>query len=164
MEIIPNIHSIYICPNAGLAMESRHKVKVLAGVGIEGDRYALNLGAFSKSHPPKIRDITLITKTGIDIANLSLSSNGLLEFNLCETRRNIVIENLLPEELNALVGKVFFLGKLKLQGVELCEPCERPSKLANKKNFQSAYEHHGGIRAQVLEDGDLSVWDLLKTS
>ncbi len=162
MEKKPSIHSIYICPNAGLAMERRLQVKVLAGVGIEGDRYALSLGAFSKSYPPKIREITLITKAGIDIANHYLNSNGLLEFDYCETRRNIVIEGLLPDELNALVGKVFSLGKLKLQGVELCDPCERPSKLANKMNFQNAYENNGGIRAQVLEDGNLTVQDLLE--
>jgi hypothetical protein len=163
MEKIPYIHSIYVCQNAGLPMEGCEKVKVLAGIGIEGDRYALRLGAFSKSKPPKIRDITLITKTGIDTANHYLKLNNLLEFDISETRRNIVIENLLPNELNALVGKVFFLGRLKFKGVELCDPCERPSKLANKKSFVKAYENNGGIRVQVLENGEITVGDILGT-
>jgi MOSC domain-containing protein YiiM len=74
-----------------------------------------------------------------------------------------VIENLLPEELNTLVGKVFFLGRLKFKGVELCDPCERPSKLANKKSFLKAYENNGGIRVQVLESGEITVGDILGT-
>jgi hypothetical protein len=163
MEKIPYIQSIYVCPNAGLPMERCEKAKVLAGIGIESDRYALRLGAFSKSIPPKIRDITLITKMGIDTANHYLNLNNLLEFDISETRRNIVIENLLPNELNALVGKVFFLGRLKFRGVELCDPCERPSKLANKKSFLKAYENNGGIRAQVMEDGEITVGDILGT-
>jgi hypothetical protein len=162
MEKIPYIHSIYVCPNAGLPMERCEKAKVLAGIGIEGDRYALRLGTFSKSSPPKIRDLTLITKMGIDTANDYLNLNNLVEFDISETRRNIVIENLLPEELNTLVGKVFFLGSLKFKGVELCDPCERPSKLANKKSFLKAYENNGGIRAQVMEDGELKVDDILR--
>ncbi|WP_108646486.1 MOSC domain-containing protein [Polynucleobacter rarus] len=163
MENKPYIHRIYICPNAGLPMKPLERVKVLEGIGIEGDRYALRLGAFSKSNPPKIRDITLITKMGIDTANHYLKLNGLLEFDISETRRNIVIENLLPDELNALVGKVFFLGRLKFKGVELCDPCERPSKLANKKSFQIAYENNGGIRAQIMDDGEIAIGDILET-
>jgi len=159
----PSIHSIYICQNAGLPMRPLEKVRVLAGIGIEGDRYGLRLGAFSKSIPPKIRDITLITKMGIDNANHYLNLNNLLEFDISETRRNIVIENLLPDELNALVGKVFFLGNLKFKGVELCDPCERPSKLVNKKSFLKAFENNGGIRAQVIEDGEIKIGDILGT-
>jgi hypothetical protein len=164
MEKKPYIQSIYICPNAGLPMERHEKVKVLAGFGIEGDRYALRLGAFSKSNPPKIRDITLISMMGIDTANDWLSLNKLVEFDVSETRRNIVMENLSPEELNALVGKIFFLGGLKFKGIELCDPCERPSKLAHKKNFQIAYQNIGGIRAQVMVDGYLQVGEIMINS
>jgi len=163
MEKKPSIHSIFICPKAGLPMKPLERVKVLAGIGIEGDRYAMRLGAFSKSNPPKIRDITLITKIGIDTANHYLKLNGLFEFDISETRRNIVIDNLLPDELNALVSKVFFLGKLKFKGVELCDPCERPSQLANKKSFQIAYENNGGIRAQIMDDGEIAIGDVLGT-
>lgn len=161
MEKKPHIHQIYVCSRAGEPMVEREKVRLLARVGIEGDRYALRLGAFSSSNPPKIRDATLVTKSGIDSANHFLKTNGLVAFNYEETRRNIVIENLLPDELNDLVGKVFFLGGIKLKGTELCVPCERPSKLANKKNFQDSFENNGGIRVEILEDGELMIGDLL---
>ncbi len=145
-------------------MQMKEKVKVRANYGIEGDRYALQLGAFSKSKPPKVRDITLITKIGIDKANWQLTQQGLKAFDPSESRRNIVLENLLPEDLNALVGKIFNLGATRLMGTELCVPCERPSKLANKKGFLDGYESYGGIRAQLLDDGEICLGDTLINS
>lgn len=142
-------------------MVRQDKVKLVKGVGIEGDRYALGVGAFSNSDPKKNRDITLITKIGIDNSNRLLTYDGLAEFDMSETRRNVVIDQMQPNELNALVGKVFYLGKIKLMGEELCEPCERPSKLANKKGFKNAYDNNGGIRAQVLDSGEITIGDLL---
>ncbi|NCV22573.1 MAG: sulfurase [Chloroflexi bacterium] len=157
----PSIYSIYMCTKAGSKMVRKDKVKLVQGIGIEGDRYALGVGAFSNSNLKKNRDITLITKIGIDISNRLLKYDGLAEFDASETRRNVVIDQILPTELNALVGKVFYLGKIKLMGEELCEPCERPSKLLNKKGFKTAYDNNGGIRAQVLDSGEITIGDLL---
>ena len=161
MTQTPNIHSIYTSSNAGSKMVSKDKVKLVKGIGIEGDRYALGVGAFSNSDPKKNRDITLIAKIGIDTSNRLLKYDGLAEFDMSETRRNVVIDQIQPNELNALVGKVFYLGKIKLKGEELCDPCERPSKLANKKGFKNAYDNNGGIRAQVLDSGEITIGDLL---
>lgn len=142
-------------------MQMQEKVKVRMRYGIDGDRYALQTGAFSNSKPTKVRDITLITKVGIDKANQKLVEQGLSAFDICESRRNIVVENLLPEELNDLVGKIFFLGSIELKGMELCIPCERPSRLANKKGFLDAFANCGGIRAQVLDDGEIALGNAL---
>jgi hypothetical protein len=161
MTQTPNIHSIYTSSNAGSKMVSKDKVKLVKGIGIEGDRYALGVGAFSNSDPKKNRDITLIAKIGIDTSNRLLTYDGLAEFDMSETRGNVVIDQIQPNELNALVGKVFYLGKIKLKGEELCDPCERPSKLANKKGFKNAYDNNGGIRAQVLDSGEIAIGDLL---
>ena len=161
MTQTPNIHSIYTSSNAGSKMVSKDKVKLVKGIGIEGDRYALGVGAFSNSDPKKNRDITLIAKIGIDTSNRLLTYDGLAEFDMSETRRNVVIDQIQPDQLNALVGKVFYLGKIKLKGEELCDPCERPSKLANKKGFKNAYDNNGGIRAQVLDSGEITIGDLL---
>lgn len=161
MSQSPTIYSIYISSNAGSKMIRQDKVKLVKGIGIEGDRYALGVGAFSNSDPKKNRDITLIAKIGIDTSNRLLKYDGLAEFDMSETRRNVVIDQIQPNELNALVGKVFYLGKIKLMGEELCDPCERPSKLANKKGFLKAYDNNGGIRAQVLDSGEITIGDLL---
>jgi MOSC domain-containing protein YiiM len=156
------ISRIFIAPLAGEAMLEKSAVKVLPGIGIEGDRYALGLGAYSKTLPEKSRDISLITRDGIDAANQVLQQLGLSQFSDFETRRNVIIEGLSAQELNSLVGKEFYLGNLKLRATELCIPCERPSKLTKKKGFLKAFEARGGIRAQILEAGHIQIGDPLK--
>jgi hypothetical protein len=94
MTQTPNIHSIYTSSNAGSKMVSKDKVKLVKGIGIEGDRYALGVGAFSNSDPKKNRDITLIAKIGIDTSNRLLKYDGLAEFDMSETRRNVVIDQI----------------------------------------------------------------------
>jgi MOSC domain-containing protein YiiM len=66
------------------------------------------------------------------------------------------------DALNQLVGKEFFLGLIRLKATELCIPCERPAKLSEKSNFLSAFKNRGGIRAQILDSGEVRVGDQLK--
>jgi len=155
------ISAIFIAVRAGEPMNQKEAVKIFPKMGIEGDRYALGLGAYSKAVPTKTRDISLITREGIDSANRELKRLGLEEFLDHETRRNIVIEGLSSQDLNALVGKEFYLGGLKLNATELCIPCERPSKLSKKQDFLKVFEGRGGIRAQILESGEIKLGDRL---
>lgn len=150
----PQIHSIYIAKAAGALMEQIQSAAIIAGTGIEGDRYAAGIGAFSISKP-KIRHISLITLSGLEDANQLLLSNGRTSFLASETRRNIVIENLSSDALNNLVGKTFYLGGLKFRGTELCVPCQRPANLSAKQDFLKAFDGKGGLRAEALESGIL---------
>jgi hypothetical protein len=158
---MPRIHSIYIASQAGELMDKRESARLIVGKGIEGDRYALGTGAFSGSIPAKIRDVSLIALTGIEDANQELEASGLKPYLPCEVRRNIVIEGMSSDALNQLVGREFSLGFIRLRATELCIPCERPAKLSEKLNFLSAFKNRGGIRAQILDSGDLRVGDQL---
>ncbi|WP_255535651.1 hypothetical protein [Polynucleobacter sp. es-GGE-1] len=112
------IHSIYIASQAGEPMIKRDAARLSPGVGIEGDRYALGIGAFSDSVPAKIRDVSLIALSEIEVANEELAAGGLKAYLSSETRRNIVIEGVSAEGLNQLVGREFFFWAqfdLKLQ-------------------------------------------------
>ncbi len=142
-------------------MTQRESVAVIANKGIEEDRYAMGVGAYSKSKPQKVRDISLITREGIDTANDGLHADQLKKYLDRETRRNIVIEGMSAEALNDLLGKEFYLGAVRLKATELCIPCERPAKLSNKIHFLRAFENKGGIRAQVLEGGNIRAGDPL---
>jgi hypothetical protein len=158
---MPRIHSIYIASQAGEPMNKRESVRLIVGAGIEGDRYALAIGAFSDSIPAKIRDVSLIALTGIEDANQELEVSGLKPYLPSEVRRNIVIEDMSSDALNQLIGKEFSLGFIRLRATELCTPCERPAKLSEKLNFLSAFKNRGGIRAQILDAGDITVGDQL---
>jgi MOSC domain-containing protein YiiM len=155
----PYIQAIYIAPSAGAAMQPLSKAKMMT-TGIEGDRYANGKGAYSNTTPSKIRHLSLITSSGIAIANEWLSAGGEPTFDASQTRRNIVIGNMSADELNSLVGKTFALGTLILHGVELCTPCQRPAQLLNKPSFMDAFEGRGGLRAKIVRAGDISVGDL----
>jgi hypothetical protein len=161
MNSQPKIQSIFICPKAEMPMTSLSKANLITNTGIDGDRYASHIGTFSNTNKDKVRDITLITRIGIDTANQLLSTKNLVSFLDEETRRNIVIDKISSEELNNLVGKIFYLGNIRLKGTELCDPCSHPSKLTGKEEFKSAFTGRGGIRAQVLDTGEISVGDFL---
>lgn len=163
MKAFPQIHSIYIAPQAGESMVPLTKADIVAGEGIVGDRYALGIGAFSKTKP-KIRHISLIALEGIEDANRQLIAKQHTPFSAGDTRRNLVISGISADELNALVGRIFYLGGLAFKGTELCEPCQRPANLLKRPDFMSAFEGRGGLRAEALESGTLSNGGLLTYS
>lgn len=163
MKTTPQIHSIYIAPKAGESMLQIAQANIVAGEGIAGDRYALGIGAFSKTKI-KIRHISLIALEGIEDANRQLIAMQHTPFGKGETRRNVIINGISADELNGLVGKIFYLGGLAFKGTELCEPCQRPANLLKRPDFMNAFEDRGGLRAEALESGSLGNGDLLTYS
>ncbi|MBU3588733.1 MOSC domain-containing protein [Polynucleobacter sp. 80A-SIGWE] len=163
MKASPQIHSIYIASQAGESMAQIAQANIVAGEGIVGDRYALGIGAFSKTKI-KIRHISLIALECIEDANRQLTAKQQIPFGEGETRRNVIISGISADELNDLVGKIFYLGGLAFKGTELCEPCQRPAKLLNRPDFMSAFEDRGGLRAEAQESGTFGNGDLLTYS
>jgi hypothetical protein len=163
MKASPQIHSIYIAPQAGESMVQIEQANIVAGEGIVGDRYALGIGAFSKTKL-KIRHISLIALKGIEDAMHQLMDKQQTPFGEGDTRRNVIISGISADELNDLVGKIFYLGGLAFKGTELCEPCQRPANLLKRPDFMSAFKDRGGLRAEALESGQLAPRDLLQFS
>lgn len=163
MKLKPHIQAIYLTNSAGAKMQSANSAKLNAGIGIEGDRYAMGTGAYSATVPAKVRHISLISLSGIETANDWLRAGDEPAFEASETRRNIALEGITAAELNNLVGRRFQLGKIQMLGTELCTPCERPAQLLSRPSFMDAFEGRGGIRAEVLSSGILSIGDQLST-
>lgn len=160
MTASPQIYSIQIASLAGESMMQLAQANIIAGKGIDGDRYALDIGAFSKTKP-KIRHISLIALSGIEHANQQLLAKQQTVFSESDTRRNLVISGISVNKLNDLVGKIFYLGGLMFRGTELCAPCQRPANLLKRPDFMSAFENRGGLRAEALESGYLITGDRL---
>ena len=163
MKFKAYIQAIYLASSAGAMMQSANTVKINAGIGIEGDRYAMGTGAYSATEPAKVRHISLISLSGIETANDWLNAGDESTFDAAETRRNIALEGITATELNDLVGKRFWLGGIQMLGTELCTPCERPALLLSRPGFMDAFEGRGGIRAEVLSSGILTIGDQLST-
>jgi len=147
------VESIHVAVAAGAPMEARASVTAVAGLGLEGDRYATQSGAFS-SKPKPGRQITFIEAEAIEALSRELG----LVLTPGETRRNVVTRGV---PLNHLVDREFTVGSARFRGTELCEPCKYLAGLTEKPEILTGLVHRGGLRAEILEGGRLSVGDLV---
>ena len=124
----------------------------LPGRGLEGDRYAAGRGTFSNAHG-RGHDLTLIEAEALD--DLVLASGRLAPE---DARRNIVTRGI---DLNALVGARFLVGEVECLGQRLCEPCAHLQRLTEPGTLRGLV-HRGGLRADVLRGGRVSVGDRVR--
>jgi len=144
--------AIYVATAAGAPMAACDHVDAIAGAGLRGDRYATGLGTYS-GHGRGARDVTLIEREAIDAVR---AEDAGIEVREDETRRNLVTEGV---ALNHLVGREFRVGAVRLRGVRLSEPCAYLEQLTGLVGLRAALVHRGGLRAEVLDDGELRVGD-----
>jgi MOSC domain-containing protein YiiM len=145
------IEAIVIAPDAEAKTIRVEQATARAGRGLEGDRYFEQRGTFSDGHG-RGHDLTLIEAEVLD--TLSFSAGRLTPE---DARRNLVTRGI---DLNALVGKPFRVGNAECFGQRLCEPCahlERLTAEVGKPGTLRALIHKGGLRADVLTDGEIRV-------
>src|SRR5689334_1621214 len=140
------IQAIYTAPAEALPVIRRTQVHAHSGVGLDGDRYALGTGFWSRDHKVS-RDVTLIEAEVIE----ALGDECGRPFDQGSFRRNIVTRGV---RLNELVGKRFRIGELVLEGTTLCEPCAYLERLVGRPILQ-ALVHRGGLRANILTIGNI---------
>jgi MOSC domain-containing protein YiiM len=145
--------AIQIAPDGGTALVSVEQVKAVAGQGLEGDRYFLRKGTYSKKHDGT-REATFIEAEALE----ALSRDYGLELSGLESRRNITTHGV---ALNHLVGKSFRVGGALFKGLKLCEPCGHLEQLTGR-NVRPGLTHRGGLRAEILENGLVKVGDQIK--
>jgi MOSC domain-containing protein YiiM len=145
------VEAVAIAPDAEAPMVLIEGASVRAGRGLEGDRYFDGRGTFSDTHA-RGHDLTLIEAEVLDA--LTLPAGQLAPE---EARRNVITRGI---DLNALVGKRFRIGDVECFGQRLCEPCavlERLTAAAGKPGTLRALIRKGGLRADVLCDGEIRV-------
>jgi MOSC domain-containing protein YiiM len=76
-----------------------------------------------------------------------------------DARRNVVTRGI---ELNALVGRRFRVGDVECLGQRLCEPCAHLERLTTSGVLRGLI-HRGGLRADVLTDGEISIGSRIET-
>jgi hypothetical protein len=141
------VDAIYVAATAGTEMASMERCHALPGRGLTGDRYAKRRGAYSKW--PSDHELTLIEGEVLGAlaeAGLTVLAGG--------TRRNLVTRNV---RLNDLVGQEFFIGAVRCRGTRLCDPCGYLERLLGIKGFAKALEGRGGLRAVIVDGGEICV-------
>ena len=135
------VDAVLIAPRAEATMTQVPRALALAGRGLEGDRYFEQRGTFSTRHG-RGHDLTLIEAEVLD------ELHGLAPE---AARRNIVTRDI---DLNALVGRRFTIGDVECMGQRLCEPCAHLERLTTPGTLR-ALIHKGGLRADILTDGEI---------
>mgnify|MGYP000017341063 CR=1 FL=1 len=123
-------------------------IEVMANQGVIGDRH------FNEFNDP-FNQLSLIESENIDYYNFKYGLNiPYLNF-----RRNIITKG---TKLNDLVGKKFLIGKVKLEGIDLCRPCRHLSEVLNQNNIIKEFLRKGGLRCQILTSSIIEVGDKIK--
>jgi MOSC domain-containing protein YiiM len=137
------VEHIHTAAAAGAPVRAINTVRAIAGVGLEGDRYACGAGHYQDTRVS--RDLTLIEAEAIDDMarehGIVLAPSG--------TRRNLTTRGI---RLNELLGRRFWVGEVLCEGTHLCEPCKYLADLTGKPLVR-ALVHRGGLRAAILRGG-----------
>ena len=136
---------IGISKNLSKKILNVNNVKAIEGKGLVGEKH------FKQNNDKKCQ-ITLIEIENIDQYNKTTRTNiPALNF-----LRNIVTEGI---KLNVLVGKEFFIGKVKVKGHDLCRPCKYLQETLQQKNIVKEFLRTGGLRCEILSNGKIYVDD-----
>jgi MOSC domain-containing protein YiiM len=132
---------IWLTSEAGAPMQRVPSARLLAGRGLEGDRYALGGGTWAR-YPDLEKQLTLIDAA--DVA--AVAAEVGVPLTPGDTRRNLVTAGV---DLPALVGRWFAVGDALLFGVKRCPPCTHLERLTGAR-LVKAMVHRGGINAAVF--------------
>jgi MOSC domain-containing protein YiiM len=138
MEVV----EINIGPSDALA--SVESVAALAGKGLKGDRQFFEEGAAPGEA------LTLVEAEVLEDVGLT----GI------QSRRQVVVRGV---RLNDLIGKRFLVGGVECLGVEICEPCLHLQSLTRPGIIKDMI-HRGGLNADILTDGQISVGDAVSAT
>ena len=138
----------------GIASLNNKKIKevdtieVLANKGVIGDRH------FKEYNDPYCQ-LSLIESENIDYYNEKYELN----IRYVDFRRNLITKGI---RLNELVGKKLLIGKVEVEGLDLCRPCRHLTEILNQKNILKEFIRRGGLRCQILSSSKINVDDEIK--
>ena len=136
----------------GIRPKTRQPMEILENTfanigGLTGDR------TFKPNSAGK-RQVTLIQEEHLQAVATFLGKDTI---NPALIRRNIVIKGI---NLNALKGKQFKIGEAILEMTGFCFPCSRMEENLGMGGY-NAMRGHGGITCRVIQEGKISLGDLL---
>jgi MOSC domain-containing protein YiiM len=137
-EIMRTMHVEAINIGPSEALVSVGSVTAVAGKGLVGDRHFTD-------NPGPGNALTLIEAE-------VLEEVGLIG---AQSRRQVVVRGV---RLGDLIGKRFRVGDVECLGVEICEPCRHLQELTRPGIIKDLI-HRGGLNADILSGGTISVGD-----
>jgi MOSC domain-containing protein YiiM len=131
---------------------------LVAGRGIEGDRYFLGTGTYSPK--PDAREVTLFEMEVLE----ALARNdppvqaGPIRIAPGEHRRNLTVRGV---PLGHLVAKRFRVGEVVLRGGRLNYPCKYLEKLLGRPAYLPLY-NRSGLNCRIEQGGTIRCGDIIE--
>ena len=145
---VGTVDALAVADSAGEPPRLLASVRALSGRGLEGDRHVAGAGTFPSGLPGSA--LTMIEAEVCESFEPPLTPD--------EHRRNVVTRGI---DLNALVGHEFTVGGVRCRGMRLCEPCTVVQRYTDRPVLR-ALVHRGGLRADILRDGEIAVGDEIR--
>ena len=147
--------ALFTVDRRAVPMKKVEQLYALAGRGIEGDRYFLGTGTYSKKSEPG-RQVTLIKSEVLE----SLKDKLEITMKPEESRRNILTRGI---EINDLIGTEFYVGTVRLRAHRITQPCLYLEKLLDQPGLYKELWDNGGISCEILCDGVIKERDIITT-
>ena len=148
IKCMSEVYKIGITNKNNQKIKEVNSINVLVNQGVLGDRH------FKEFNDP-YNQLSLIESENIDYYNTKFGLN----IPYIDFRRNIITKGI---QLNNLVGKKFLIGKVELEGVDLCRPCRHLSEVLKQDNIIKEFLRRGGLRCQILSSSSIKVGNKIK--
>lgn len=146
------VDHIHIAPAKSQPMQALEEARLVAGQGIEGDRYLLGTGTYSVT-PGEDRQLTLIETEML--ARVAIDFGEKIAPH--EHRRNIQVSGV---PLQHLVGLRFRVGECLIEGVRINQPCKYLN-LMLKRDVYKALLNRSGLNCRILQGGVIRPGDVV---
>jgi MOSC domain-containing protein YiiM len=145
---------LHITARAFLPMRMQEAITLVAGRGIEGDRYMLGIEeGFYSAKPEEGRQVTLFEEEALECIWRDHGIELLPE----EHRRNVTTRGV---PLTHLVGRRFRLGPCLLEATRLSIPCRHIEEILEKPVFDPMI-NRSGLNCRILEGGVVRLGDAI---
>lgn len=152
-----------------MPMQSIQEGTLVAGRGLDGDRYHNCVGTYShirvsKRQPGAREPGRQLTMMSADSVEAAFAKNNLVKpQSLGSLRRNIVVRGLSSNELLAAIGHTVKLGTVcRVRVHRHCVPCMYNERKNGIPGMMESIWNEAGVSCEVLEGGPILVGDTIE--
>ena len=142
------VYKLGIATDYNKKIQETESIEVITDKGVVGDRH------FKDYNDPYCQ-LSLIESENIDQYNTKYGLN----ISYVDFRRNVITKEI---KLNNLIGKKFLIGKVQVEGIDLCRPCRHLTEMLNQENILKEFLRKGGLRCKILTSSKINIGDKIK--
>jgi MOSC domain-containing protein YiiM len=142
------VYKLGIATDYNKKIQETESIEVITDKGVVGDRH------FKDYNDPYCQ-LSLIESENIDQYNTKYGLN----ISYVDFRRNVITKEI---KLNNLIGKKFFIGKVQVEGIDLCRPCRHLTEILKQENILKEFLRKGGLRCRILTSSKINIGDKIK--